>query len=69
MGTIGHWLNQRWVRAVTTGVMGAAIVTGIFILAGGRISERVFLVPLIYSGTIAIAARSCSRGSSGRRHA
>jgi sensor histidine kinase YesM len=56
MGTMVHRLNQRWVRAVTTGVMGAAIVTGIFILAGGQISERVFLVPLIFSGTIAIAA-------------
>ena len=56
MGTIVHRLNQRWVRAVTTGVMGAAMVTGIFILAGGQISERVFLVPLIFSGTIAIAA-------------
>ncbi len=39
------------------GVMGAVMVTGILILAGGRVSERVVLVALIYAGTIAVAPR------------
>jgi two-component system sensor histidine kinase AlgZ len=56
MGTTAQRLNRPWLRAVTTGIMGAALVTGIFILAGGRISERVILVTLIYAGTIAGAA-------------
>jgi two-component system sensor histidine kinase AlgZ len=56
MPTITQRLKQPWIRAVTTGVMGAAIVTGIFILAGGAVSARVFLVPLVYAGTIAGAA-------------
>jgi sensor histidine kinase YesM len=56
MGKIMQRLKRPWFRAVTTGVMGAAIVTGIFILAGGRVSERFLLVALIYSGTIAGAS-------------
>jgi sensor histidine kinase YesM len=56
MGTIVQRLKRPWFRAVTTGVMGAVIVTGIFILAGGRVSERFLLVALIYSGTIAGAS-------------
>ncbi|MGH7331923.1 MAG: sensor histidine kinase [Candidatus Rokuibacteriota bacterium] len=56
MATILQSFTRPWLRAVTAGVMGAVMVTGIFILAGGWVSERVFLVALIYSGTIAAAA-------------
>ena len=55
MSTIAQQLNRRWWRTVSAGIMGAAIVTGIFILAGGRVSERELLIVLIYSGTIASA--------------
>jgi hypothetical protein len=56
MVMITQRLNQPWVRAVMMGITGAAIVTGIFILAGGRVSQRVFLVPLIYAGAIAVGS-------------
>lgn len=56
MGTTAQRLNRPWVRAVTSGVMGAAFVTGIFILAGGQVSERVFVIPLIYAGMMGAAA-------------
>jgi signal transduction histidine kinase len=56
MAAIVQRFTGPWIRAVTTGVIGAGIVTGIFILAGGWVSERVVLVALIYSGTIAGAS-------------
>lgn len=56
MTTIAQRLNRPWIRAAMMGVMGAAMVTGVYILAGGRVSQRVFLVPLIYSGAIAVAS-------------
>jgi signal transduction histidine kinase len=55
MTTIAQRLNRPWVRAATSGILGAAIVTAIFALAGGQVSERVFLIPLIYGGVIASA--------------
>jgi len=54
MVTIAQRLSRPWVRAVTTGVVGAGIVTAIFVLAGGQVSERVVLIPLIYAGAIGV---------------
>jgi signal transduction histidine kinase len=55
MATIPQSLNRHWARAAMSGILGAAIVTTIFALAGGQVSERVFLIPLIYAGVIAAA--------------
>jgi two-component system LytT family response regulator len=55
MATIAD-LNHRWIRTVAAGVAGAVIVTAIFVLTGGRVSQGAFLVPLIYSAAIATGA-------------